>query len=51
MDAGLRIILEWPSKEAALAFLNDPEYTPHLQARTSGSISHHFLVEAKDEFA
>ena len=50
-EAGLRVILEWPSKEAALAFMNDPEYAPHLKARTEGSISHHFLIEQKDEFA
>ncbi|MEO1436395.1 MAG: DUF1330 domain-containing protein [Bacteroidota bacterium] len=49
--AGLRIIIEWPSKEAAMAFMNDPEYAPHLKARTHGSTSHHFLIEAKDEFA
>ncbi|MBW1297591.1 DUF1330 domain-containing protein [Aquimarina litoralis] len=50
-NAALRIILEWPSKEAALNFMKDPEYVPHLEARTSGSISHHFLIEAKDDLA
>ena len=50
-DAGLRIILEWPSKEAAIAFMNDPEYVPHLKARTKGSVSHHYLIEAKDDLA
>lgn len=50
-DAGLRIIIEWPSKEAAKAFMNDPEYAPHLKARTEGSVSHHFLIEAKDDLA
>ncbi|MEO1518174.1 MAG: DUF1330 domain-containing protein [Bacteroidota bacterium] len=50
-QAGLRIILEWPSKEAAMAFMNDPEYAPHLKARTDGSVSHHYLIEGKDEFA
>ena len=50
-DAALRIVIEWPSKEAALAFMNDPEYRPHLEARTAGSISHHFLIEAKDDLA
>lgn len=48
-DAALRIIIEWPSKEAALAFMNDPAYEPHLEARTAGSISHHFLIEGKDD--
>ena len=50
-DSALRIILEWPSKEAAVAFMNDPEYVPHLEARTAGSISHHFLIEGKDDLA
>ena len=51
IEAGLRIILEWPSKEAALGFMNDPEYAPHLKARLEGSVSHHYLLEARDEFA
>jgi uncharacterized protein (DUF1330 family) len=50
-DAALRIIIEWPSKEAAVAFMNDPTYQPHLKARTAGSNSHHFLIEGKDELA
>lgn len=48
-DAALRIVIEWPSRAAALAFMQDPEYVPHLQARTAGSASFHFLVEAKDD--
>ncbi|WP_261817859.1 DUF1330 domain-containing protein [Vibrio gallicus] len=44
-DPIARVILWWPSKEAALAFMNDPEYAPHLKARTEGSISHHVLIE------
>lgn len=52
-DAGaaLRIVIQWPSKEAAEAFMSDPEYVPHLQARTAGSKSHHFLIEGKDDLA
>ncbi|MEM7037920.1 MAG: DUF1330 domain-containing protein [Bacteroidota bacterium] len=50
-QAGLRIIIEWSSKDAAMAFMQDPEYAPHLQARTEGSVSHHFLIEANDAFA
>lgn len=49
--AALRIIIAWPSKEAAVAFMNDPEYVPHLKARTAGSESFHFLIEAKDDLA
>ncbi len=49
--AALRIIIEWPSKEAAMGFMSDEQYKPHLEARTAGSISHHFLIEAKDDLA
>lgn len=48
-DPALRIIIEWPSRQAALDFMNDPEYAPHLKARTEGSLSHHFLIEGRDE--
>ena len=50
-SAALRIIIEWPSKEAAVAFMQDPAYAPHLEARTNGSHSHHFLIEGKDDLA
>ncbi|MEM9022492.1 MAG: DUF1330 domain-containing protein [Bacteroidota bacterium] len=48
-EAALRIIIEWPSKESAQAFMNDPEYVPHLNARTEGSVSHHYLIAGKDD--
>ena len=50
-DAALQIVIEWPSKEAAVDFMGDPEYAPHLKARTDGSISYHFLIEGKDDLA
>ncbi len=50
-EAVLRIIIEWPSKQAALDFASDPEYVPHLKARTAGSVSNHYLIEGKDELA
>ncbi|WP_310620833.1 DUF1330 domain-containing protein [Flexibacterium corallicola] len=46
-DAALWIIIEWPTKQAALNFMSDPEYTPHLQRRTAGSKNFHFLVEGE----
>ena len=49
--AALRIVIQWPSKEAALAFMSDPEYVPHLKARTAGSDSEHFLVQGQDDLA
>ena len=48
---GLRVIIEWPSKAAALAFMNDSEYAPHFKARTEGSVSNQYLIEGRDEFA
>ena len=50
-DAALRVIIKWPPKEAAVAFMNDPAYKPHLEARTAGSDSHHYLIEGKDDLA
>jgi uncharacterized protein (DUF1330 family) len=50
-NPALRIIISWPSKQAALDFMADPEYVPHLEARTKGSVSHHALVEAVDQLA
>lgn len=50
-DAALRIVIQWPSASAAKGFMNDPEYAPHLKARTAGSTSEHFLIEAKDDLA
>ena len=50
-DSALRIIIEWPSKGAAKAFMSDPAYQPHLKARTAGSDSHHFLIEGVDDLA
>ncbi len=50
-EAALRIILEWPSRDAAVAFMSDPDYVPHLKARTEGSDSVHFLIEGKDDLA
>lgn len=49
--AALRILIEWPSRDAALAFMADERYKPHLAARTAGSNSFHYLIEAKDDLA
>lgn len=50
-EAALRIIIEWPSKDAARAFMKDPAYAPLLAARTAGSVSHHHLLAGKDDLA
>ncbi|MEO1200165.1 MAG: DUF1330 domain-containing protein [Pseudomonadota bacterium] len=49
--AALRIILEWPSKDAVRNFMNDPDYKPHLDARSAGSTSYHFVIEGTDGLA
>ena len=51
VSPGLIAILEWPSKEAAIAFYSDPVYQPHLQARLAGAANDAFLIEGKDDFA
>ncbi|MEM7271672.1 MAG: DUF1330 domain-containing protein [Actinomycetota bacterium] len=50
-EVALRVILEWPDREAAKAFVSDPEYAPFLAARTAGSVSHHVLIDAVDDLA
>ncbi len=50
-EVGLRVILEWPDRAAAKAFVTDPEYAPHLAARTAGSVSHHILIDGVDDLA
>jgi uncharacterized protein (DUF1330 family) len=50
-DVALRVIIEWPSKEAAMAFMSDSAYVPHLEARTAGSNSHHVLIQGNDDLA
>ena len=49
--AALRIVIEWPSRDAAIGFMGDERYAPHLKARTNGSDSMHVLIEGKDDLA
>ncbi len=42
------VVIEWPSKEAAMAFYEDPEDEPHLQARLAGSHSEFALIAGDD---
>jgi uncharacterized protein (DUF1330 family) len=49
--AALCVIIEWPSKEAAVGLMEDPLYAPHFKARSEGAVNHHMFVEAKDDFA
>ena len=42
------VIIEWPSKESALAFYNSDEYKPFLKSRLAGSMGEFILVAAED---
>jgi uncharacterized protein (DUF1330 family) len=42
------VLIEWPSKEAADAFYNSPEYAPHRQARIDGSKTEFYLFPGED---
>lgn len=42
------VLIEWPSKEAAESFYNDPAYAPHLKARLAGATGDFFLVAGDD---
>ncbi|MDP6342453.1 MAG: DUF1330 domain-containing protein [Alphaproteobacteria bacterium] len=47
-DPDIYVLIEWPSKEAALAFYQDPDYQPYLQSRLAGADSNFFLVAGED---
>jgi uncharacterized protein (DUF1330 family) len=42
------VIIEWPSKEAAKAFYEDPEYQPYLKKRLAGAKNEFVLVAGED---
>ena len=42
------VILEFPSRENALAWHNDPDYAPLIELRNSGSSLDFVLVEGAD---
>lgn len=45
---GVAVLVEWPSKEAAEAFYNDPDYKPYLDMRLAGAKNDMFLVAGED---
>lgn len=48
LDTTLIAIMEFPSTEAAEAFLNDPDYAPYAEARRGGSESRFQLIDNTD---
>jgi uncharacterized protein (DUF1330 family) len=48
LETTLIAILQFPSAEAAQAFVTDPEYAPHARARQAGSESRLQLIDDTD---
>jgi len=46
--AGIFVIVEWPSKEAAMAFYESEEYRPYRQKRIAGARNEFLLVAGED---
>lgn len=42
------ILIEWPSREAAIAMFDDPDYRPLRDRRQAGSKSEFYLFPAED---
>jgi uncharacterized protein (DUF1330 family) len=47
-DPAMIVIIEWPSKEAETAFMTDPDYAPHHEARLSGATNNSFSLPGVD---
>ena len=48
LDATLIALIEFPDKNAARAFANDPEYAPFAKARQDGTVSRFQLIDDTD---
>ena len=44
----LVVIVEWPSREAAMAFYESEEYRPYLESRKAGAANEFMLVAGED---
>lgn len=47
-DETLIALIQFPSRDAAMGFVNDPEYAPFGKARQQGSVSHFRLIDDTD---
>jgi uncharacterized protein (DUF1330 family) len=45
---GIMVIVEWPSREAAMAFYESEEYRPYRQKRLAGAKNEFLLVAGED---
>lgn len=48
LNSTLVALIEFPSKDAARAFANDPDYAPFAQARKAGSVGNFHLLDDTD---
>lgn len=48
LENTLIALIQFPNKESALAFANDPEYAPYSKARQDGSDSRFQLIDDTD---
>ncbi len=48
LENTLIALIQFPDKEAAIAFANDPEYAPYSKARQEGSESRFQLIDDTD---
>ena len=48
LDTTLIALLEFPSVEAAQAFINDPDYAPFAKARQDGTVSKFNIIDDTD---
>ena len=46
--AGILVIVEWPSRETAVAFYESEEYRPYRQNRLAGARNEFLLVAGED---
>ncbi|HYR11624.1 MAG TPA: DUF1330 domain-containing protein [Longimicrobium sp.] len=42
------LLIEWPSREAAMAFYESEEYRPYRESRIAGSLNEFLLVPGED---
>jgi uncharacterized protein (DUF1330 family) len=48
LDTTLIALLEFPSVEAAQAFVNDPDYAPYAKARQAGAVNRFNIIDDTD---
>jgi uncharacterized protein (DUF1330 family) len=47
-DCSLVAVMQFDSKKALQAFVNDPEYQPYAKARQAGSVSQFYMIDDTD---